>query len=209
MYGKMVILHMLIVMICVSGILCAYAEPLIVHLDKQVYHHGDHIAITITVQHVTGDNAIMYIRDSQNVTSSPIPIPISDNDTVWLAPFPFEREVFAENTYHVDVIYGDLFANTSFQIVDIGNVVVPVWVKQVAYLWMNGEASTPHYIDALENLQNLGILYIRNTDDDDANPFIPLWLTDITAWWLGGLVSDDEYVTMIQYLADNGIINGL
>lgn len=208
MYVKMVIQYMFILILCISGISYAFAEPLMVYTDKQIYNHGDHIVITITVQDVTGDNAIMHIRDSYNVTSSPIPIPVSDSNTVWSAPFPFEREVFAEDTYHVDVTYGDLFASTSFQIVDIGNVVVPIWVKQVAYLWANGEVSTSHYIDALENLQNLGIMQ-TSSDYYEDDPFIPYWLSGITMWWLGGLVSDDEYVTMMQYLADNGIIHGL
>lgn len=208
MYIKMAIQYLFILILCMSGISYAFAEPLTVHADKQTYNHGDHIIITITVQDVTGDSAIMYIRDSYNVTSSPIPISVSDSSTVWPAPFPFEREVFAEDTYHIDVIYGGLLASTSFQLVDIGNVVVPTWVKQVAYLWANGDASTAHYIDALENLQNLGIMQ-TGSDYHEDEPFIPYWLNGITMWWLAGLISDDEYVTMIQYLANNGIIHGL
>ncbi|MYG33739.1 MAG: hypothetical protein F4202_07080 [Cenarchaeum sp. SB0677_bin_16] len=203
----MTIWYILVVMMCISGVYYASAEPLAIHMDKSVYNHGDHMEITIIIEHLAGDTALMYIRDSYNVTSSPIPLSISDHNTVWSAPFPFEREVFGEGGYYVDVIYGELFTTTTFEIVDIGNVVVPVWVKHVAYLWASGEASTPHYIDALENLQNLGILQISSTDD--ATPFIPHWLTDITAWWLTGLVTDDEYVTMIKYLVDNGVIRGL
>lgn len=107
----MVIRYLFVIMVCVYGVSYTSAEPLAVYLDKEIYNHGDHITITITVQNITGNNAIMYIRDSQNVTSSPIPLPILDNDTVWPAPFPFERQVFAEGTYHVDIAYVDRYLN--------------------------------------------------------------------------------------------------
>lgn len=190
----------------IGGILTAYAEPLTISLDSEVYNYGDRLVMTIWVEDVVGSDATIFIRDSSGESGSPIPISILDNYTEMPPSLPLERNLFAEGLYRVDIIYGNLNATTTFRVVDIGNVVVPFWIKQVAYSWLSGEIPDHVYVDALKNLLDLGILH---SGTGDADAFVPAWIMPATAWWLQELVDDDAYVLMMQYMIDYGLVRGI
>ncbi|MCE2509216.1 MAG: hypothetical protein J4G04_08000 [Nitrosopumilaceae archaeon] len=183
----------------------AAAESLVVEVDRDVYHYGDTLAIVIIVEEITEPFATMYIHDSDGKTSSPIPVLLDQPHTRPPSPAPFDRTVFSEGTYTVSVEYAGLTASTSFDLVDVGTLVVSNWIKEVAFLWGNGEISDANYIDVLGSLADEGLL----VPDGGAEPSLPAWLTAPTAWWLGGLITDETYVTMLQYLVDRGIVTGL
>lgn len=183
----------------------AAAEPLVVEVDRDVYHYGDTLSIVIIVEDITEPFATMYIRDSDGKTSSPINVPLNQPYTQLPPAAPFDRTVYSEGTYTVDVEYAGLKATTSFDLVDVGTLVIPNWIKEVAFLWVSGEISGANYVDVLGSLVDEGLL----VPGDDAEPSLPAWLADPTVWWLGGLITDEAYVTMLQYLVDRGIVTGL
>ena len=180
-------------------------EPLVVEVDRDVYHYGDTLSIAIIVEEITEPFATMYIRDSDGKTSSPINVPLHQPYTQLPPAAPFDRTVYSEGTYTVDVEYAGLAATTSFDLVDVGTLVIPNWIKEVAFLWVSGEISGANYVDVLGSLVAEGLL----VPGDDAEPSLPAWLVAPTAWWLGGLITDEAYVTMLQYLVDRGIVTGL
>lgn len=182
----------------------AAAEPLVVETDRSIYHYGDTLIISILVEEITEPLATMYIRDATGKTSSPIPIPLDQLRTQLPPAAPFDRMVFPEGVYEVDVTYGNLAATTSFELVDVGNIVVHNWIKVVALQWVSGNVSGADYLNALESLVDESLLTAAGGE-----PHIPTWVAIPTTWWLGGLISDEAYVTMLQYMADRGVVTGL
>ena len=183
----------------------ALAEPLTVETDRAVYHYGDTFTVLIMVEGLTEPFATMHIRDADGRTSSPINVPLNQLNNSVPALAPFDRTVFPAGTYEVSVTYAGMTAVTTFDLVDVGTVVVPNWIKEVAFLWISGTISGVEYLDILGGMVDEGLL----VPSGDAEPFIPPWLVSPTAWWLGGLITDDAYVTILQYLVDDGIITGL
>ena len=183
----------------------AAAESLVVETDQSVYNYGDTLAILITVEDITEPFATMHIRDAAGKTSSPIHVPLEQLETWLPAPAPFDRTVYPEGVYVVDVAYDGLTATTTFELIDVGTLVVSNWIKQVAYFWVVGEISGIDYLEVLGSLVDEGLLASGNGGE----PSIPDWLAVPTAWWLEGLISDEAYVVMLQYVVDQDVVTGL
>lgn len=196
-----------VMMALVMAVPVAFAEPLAVAVGQDVYHYGDYLNILITVEDLTEPVALVYIRDSSGVASSPIPVTLTQLSTELPSPLPFDRETYPEGEYFVDVRYAGFEATTRFELVDAGNVVVPNWIKQVGFLWANGEISDWAYLDALSRLVEQGVITVPG--DGGEEPYLPPWVVYATVWWLQGQISDGSYVGMIQYLVDIGMITGL
>ena len=182
----------------------AMAEALSVETDQSVYNYGDTLTIRITVEDVTELFATMHIRDADGKTSSPFLIPLEQPATTLPASAPFDRTVYPEGVYVVDVTYDGMTATATFELVDVGTVVVPNWVKQVAYFWVAGEISGNDYLKMLGSLVDEGLI-----SGNGGEPFMPNWLAAPTAWWLERLISDEAYVTMLQFVVDAGVVTGL
>ena len=196
----------LTVMVLLVG-LAAYpatAESLEVATDQVVYNYGDTLTILITVEDVTEPFATLYIKDAVGKTSSPIHIPVEQQVTVLPAPAPFDRTVYPEGVYVVDVAYDGMMATTTFDLVDVGTVVVSNWIKEIAYAWIMGDISGIDYLKILGSLVDEGLV-----SGNGGEPFIPDWLAVPTAWWLAGLISDETFVTMLQYMVDADVVTGL
>ena len=182
----------------------ATAESLVVGTDQGVYNYGDTLTILITVDDVTEPFATLYIKDAAGRTSSPIHVPVEQQVTVLPAPAPFDRTVYPEGVYVVDVTYDDMMATATFELVDVGTVVVSNWIKEIAYAWIMGDISGIDYLKILGSLVDEGLV-----SGNGGEPFMPDWLVVPTAWWLAGLISDATYVTMLQYMVDAGVVTGL
>lgn len=182
----------------------AMAESLAVEVGQDIYHYGDILDLFITVEEITAPFATMYIIYN-GTSGSPINIPITQLDTSFPAMVPFDRTVFTPGTYEISVVYVDMTATAMFDLVDVGTVVIPNWIKNIAFFWITDAISDLDYLDTLARLVDEDML----TSSSNSDPFIPSWLTYPTAWWLGGLISDKEYIVIIQYLIDDGVITGL
>lgn len=186
-----------------------FAEPTVEIIpDKTTYNYGEKLFYTIKVSEVTGENAVIHISDETGKGSSAIPIPITQLETPIPAQYPFEKEVFPEGKYFIEVSYSGATNKTEFNIVDAGNVVIPFWIKQVAYNWITPQGiSDQTYADAIKQLIEQEIITIPETNTDNSEPKpIPSWIKTSTLWWLEEKISDDEYANSLEYLIKEKII---
>ena len=129
----------------------SFGEPTAeILMEKTTFSYGERLFYTIEVSEVTGDLAIIHIRDEAGKGSSAIPMERTQLQTVIPSPFPFEKEVFPEGKYFIDLQYSGAQYTAEFELVDSGNIVIPFLTKQIAYSWVNNQVSAGILIDSLQ-----------------------------------------------------------
>jgi len=177
-------------------------------MEKTTYSYGEKLVYSIQVSEVTGDLAIIHIRDESGKGSSAIPIPISQLKTEIPSPYPFEKQIFPEGKYFIDLEYSGTTSTVEFMLVDLGNIVIPFQTKQIAYNWINNQVSSGILIDSIQKSVDkdaISIPYEIN-QQNIGGVYIPEWVKRITTWWLDEKISDETYANAFQYLIDNKII---
>ena len=177
-------------------------------MEKTTYSYGEKMTYTIEVSEVTGDLAIIHIRDESGKGSSAIPIKITQMKTEVPSPYPFEKQIFPEGKYFIDLEYSGAEYTAEFNLVDLGNIVIPFQTKQIAYNWVNNQVSSGILIDSIQKLvdkDTINIPHEINKDNID-EVYIPEWVKIITVWWLEEKTSDETFANSFQYLIDNKII---
>ncbi len=187
----------------------ASAVPSIeIHMEKTVFYYGEKLVYTIEVSEVTGDLAIIHIRDEVGKGSSAIPIEISKLKTKIPSPFPFEKQIFQEGKYFIDLEYSGAKITAEFILEDSGNIVIPFQIKQIAYSWVNNEISGGFLIDSIQKTVEKDVISIPDTIDNQqlGKIQIPEWVKIITVWWLEEKISDETFSIAFQYLIDKKIM---
>ena len=186
-----------------------YATPTVeIVMEKTTFKYCEKLFYTIQVSEITGDPAVIHIRDQAGKSSSAIPIPISNLQTPLPSVVPFEAEIFPVGKYFIDVEYSGAKDSMEFDLVDSGNVCIPNTMKQVAYSWLNDKMSDGFFIDAINKFVDKKIISIpdkikeKNLEDIH----IPKWMKYPVGWWLEEKIPDDEFARAIQYLIDKEII---
>lgn len=176
-------------------------------MEKTIFSYGERLLYTIEVSEVTGDLAIIHIRDEAGKGSSAIPIEITQLQTAIPSPFPFEKEVFPEGKYFIDLQYSGAQYTAEFELVDSGNIVIPFLTKQIAYSWVNNQVSAGILIDSLQKTAEESISIPIEIDRENLGKiYIPDWVKIITIWWLEEKLSDETYANAFQNLIDRKII---
>lgn len=176
-------------------------------MEKTIFSYGERLLYTIEVSEVTGDLAIIHIRDEAGKGSSAIPIEITQLQTAIPSPFPFEKEVFPEGKYFIDLQYSGAQYTAEFELVDSGNIVIPFLTKQIAYSWVNNQVSAGILIDSLQKTAEESINIPIEIDRENLGKiYIPDWVKIITIWWLEEKLSDETYANAFQNLIDRKII---
>ncbi len=207
---KYCIFHLTVVLII--GVMLtpnSFAAPTVsIQMEQTVYSYGEKLFYTIEVSEVTGEIATIYIIDEQGKESSGIPIPISELKTPVPSLYPFEEEVFPVGKYLIRVEYSGSSDSIEFELIDAGNIVIPFWIKQVAYFWISGQISDATFADAIEFLIQNEIIVVPETQTESTaeNVQIPTWVKNNTVWWLEEKISDTDFALGIQYLIKVGII---
>jgi hypothetical protein len=157
---------------------------------------------------VTGDLAIIHIRDESGKGSSAIPIEILQLKTEIPSPYPFEKQVFPEGKYFIDLQYSGAEHTAEFNLIDSGNIVIPYYTKQIAGSWINNEVSGGIFIDAIQKTVEKDAINISHTIDKEhlEKIQIPEWIKIITIWWLEEKISDETFANAFQNLIDRQII---
>lgn len=187
----------------------AFAVPAVsIQMDKSTYNYGEKLFYIIEVSEVTGEIATIHIRDEQGKGSSAIPISITELKTPVPSLYPFERDVFPEGKYFIEVEYSGAKDSAEFELIDTGNIVIPFWIKQVGYYWISGQISDVTFADAIEFLIQNKIIIVPETEKDSTSNItqIPSWVKTNTEWWLKDKITDTTYASGIQYLIKVGII---
>lgn len=187
----------------------AFADVTVtVIMEKTTYSYCEKLFYTIKVSEVTGETAIIHIRDETGKGSSAIPIQISDLQNPVPSVVPFESEVFPLGKYYIDVEYSGTKTTAEFELIDSGNVCIPSWIKQLTYYWVTEQISDFSFSDGIEFLIEKEIIVIpetkRNIESKESE--IPSWVKINAAWWIEERISDNDFAQALQYLIKVGII---
>jgi len=186
-----------------------YATPTVsVYTEKEIYSYGDFLSFTIQVSEITGESAILYIIDESGIKSSAIPIPITELKTEVPSPFPFESNVYPLGLYTLEIQYSGGSSMTEFELIDSGNIVIPLWIKELAKYWHNGAISNKEFAQGIGFLIKEGIIVVPETQNQKTTDEvkIPEWFKASTGWWIDKQISDIEFAQGIGFLIKEGII---
>jgi len=177
-------------------------------MDKTTFRYCEKLFYTIQVSEITGEPAIIHIRDQTGKGSSAIPIPIDKLQNPVPSAIPFEPNIFPLGSYFIDVEYSGTKNSAEFQLIESKNMCIPMMMKQIAYSWINDQISDGFLIDAVNKFVDKTIITIPYNLNEKNLEYIqiPKWMKYITAWWLEDKISDDEFSKAIQYLINKEII---
>jgi hypothetical protein len=197
----------------ISLIVCtipdAYSKPTInIQTDKEIYSYGDFLSFTIQVSELTGESAILHIIDESGQSSSAIPVPITELNTVVPSPYPFESAVYPQGKYTLNIEYSGSSDSTEFELIDSGKIMIPFWVRDFSKYWYNDEISDKEFAQGIEFLINENIIVVSQSTSQGTvtEVKIPNWIKTSTGWWLEEKISDGEFAKSIEYLIKAGII---
>ncbi|MEM2785433.1 MAG: hypothetical protein QXW37_02060 [Candidatus Nitrosotenuis sp.] len=189
--------------VVLAGLQLAGAQELQINTSKNTYHYGDYLQITISVASVTDDNAIMHIIDSTGKKSSSIPVRIRELTTTITSPNPFDELVFKEGKYKIEVQYGDWSASTEFELVDVGNIVMPFGSNIVVPQWVDNMISDYGF---LKFLADKDVVKLPQGKSLTQGAKIPAWFKTNAKWWSEHKITDGELVNGINYLLSSKVI---
>jgi hypothetical protein len=178
-------------------------------LEKSTYQYCEKLSYIIEVSEVTGNPAIIHIRDEAGKGSSAIPIPIGGSQNLVPAAFPFEKEQFAPGKYFIDVEYDGISTTAEFEIIDSDNICIPGIVKQFIVGWINGELRDGYFVDALQKNVNPKLIDVpfEVNAENILEINMPSWVKDnVGVWWVNDMISDKDFAQVFNYLFEKKII---
>ncbi len=93
---------------------------------------------------------------------------------------------------------------------EMGPKKIPVWIKNNANWWAEGQIRDSDFIAGVEYLIEQEIIDVVETEPSDGVADleeIPEWVKSNAGWWAQGLISDDDFVWGLEFLVEIGIIN--
>jgi hypothetical protein len=200
-----------IILIGSTGVVAsANAEPTVtIIMEKTTYTYCEKLVYSIKVSEITGDHAIIHIRDGEGGKSSAIPIPIEK----LLNPIPslhaFEKDIFPVGKYFIDVQYLGIETTTEFNLIDSDNMCISEAMQPVVVRWINGEFTDGMLISGFQNIVDKKLIYIpfEFTEKNMDKLNIPEWVKSVAKGWVMGIISDPMFVQNLQYLIDEKIIS--
>ena len=186
-----------------------YAEPAVsIVMEKTTYSYCERLFYIIEVSEVTGDPAIIHIRDEVGKGSSAIPIQITNLENPVPSLIAFEKEVFPLGKYFVDVEYSGSEFTAEFELIDSDNICIPTAIGQFLIEWLNERISDGYMIDAIQKYVDPELIEIPfEINEGNIHKIdMPDWVKSIGYWWIQGFVSDKEFAQVINYLIDKNFI---
>ena len=139
----------------------AYAEPSVnIIMEKTTYSYCERLFYIIEVSEITGEAAIIHIRDESGKGSSAIPIEIANLQNPIPSLIPFEAEIFPLGKYFIDVEYSGAKFTAEFNLIDSDNICIPQVIKQFMIEWINDKIPDGYLIDALQKYVNTKLIDI-------------------------------------------------
>ena len=85
---------------------------------------------------------------------------------------------------------------------------VPVWVKNNAGWWADGEIEDGTFATGIEFLIKEGIIVVPTTESSEqgTDSLIPNWVRNNAKWWSEGQIDDKTFANGIEFLIKVGII---
>ena len=187
----------------------AFAEPTVsINMEKTTYSYCERLFYIIEVSEVTGEPAIIHIRDESGKGSSAIPIPIVDLQNPVPSIIPFEKQIFPLGKYFIDVEYSGAEFTAEFELIDTNKICIPEIVKPILANWLSGNISDGFLIDAFQKYMEenaMNIPYEIN-QENVYKITIPEWMRTAGIWWAEGKISDEEFIRNFDYLIEKRAI---
>ncbi len=187
-----------------------HAEPSVnIVMEKSTYSYCERLFYIIEVSEVTGDPAIIHIRDETGKGSSAIPIEIANLQNPVPSLLAFEKEVFPLGKYFVDVEYSGSEFTAEFNLIDSDNICIPQVIKQFLIEWLNNKMTDGYLIDAIQKYVDIKLIEIpfEINDENILKIDIPDWVKNPGYWWVQGIISDKDFAQVINYLIEENIIS--
>ncbi len=187
-----------------------HAEPSVsIIMEKTTYSYCEKLFYIIEVSEITGEPAIIHIRDEAGKGSSAIPIPITNLQTPVPSLIAFEKEIFPLGKYFVDVEYSGSEFTAEFNLIDSDNICIPAVINQFLIEWLNDNLSDGYLMDAIQKYVDIKLIDVpfEINDENILKINIPNWVEKIGIWWVQGVISDKDFAQVISYLIDENIIS--
>ena len=188
----------------------AYAESTVeIVMEKTTYTYCEKLVYSIEVSEITGDPAIIHIRDGAGGESSAIPIPIEKLSNPIPSLHAFEKDIFPLGTYFIDVKYLGIQTTAEFNLIDSDNMCISEAMQPVVVRWINGEFTDGMLISGFQNIVDKKLIDIpfEFTEKNIDKLNIPEWVKSVAKGWVMGIISDQMFVQNLQYLIDEKIIS--
>jgi len=187
-----------------------HAEPSVtIIMEKTTYSYCEKLFYIIEVSEITGEPAIIHIRDEAGKGSSAIPIEITNLQNPIPSLFAFEKDTFPLGKYFIDVEYSGSEFTAEFNLIDSDNICIPVAIKQFLIEWLNDRMSDGYLIDAFQKYIDTKLIDIpfEINDENIREIDIPDWVKNVGYWWIEGVISDENFAQVVNYLIEKGIIS--
>jgi len=187
-----------------------FAEPQIaIIMEKTTYSYCERLVYSIEVSEVTGELAIIHIRDGDGGKSSAIPIPIEKLSNQIPSPHPFEKDIFPLGKYFIDIEYSGAITTAEFNLIDSDNMCISEAMQPVVVRWINGEFTDGMLISGFQNIVDKKLINVpfELTEKNIDLLHIPDWVKNVGKGWVMGMISDQMFVKNLQYLIDEKIIS--
>lgn len=185
------------------------AEPSIsIIMEQTTYHYCEKLVYTIEVSEVTGDPAIIHIRDESGKGSSAIPIAITELQNSIPSLIPFEAEIFPLGKYFIDAEYAGAVTSAEFELIGSDSMCISELIKPIMANWLSGNISDGFLLDAFQKFVDTKLINIpfeineKNVYDIE----IPEWVKNLGYWWLEGIISDEDLSNAMNNLLERNII---
>ena len=191
-------------------VVSTYAEPSVgIIMEKTTYTYCEKLVYSIEVSEITGDPAIIHIRDGAGGKSSAIPIPIEKLSNPIPSLHAFEKDIFPLGTYFIDVKYLGIQTTAEFNLIDSDNMCISEAMQPVVVKWINGEFTDGMLISGFQNIVDKKLIDIpfEFTEKNINSLHIPEWVKSVGKGWVMGIISDQMFVQNLQYLIDEKIIS--
>ena len=187
-----------------------YAESTVeIVMEKTTYTYCEKLVYSIKVSEITGDPAIIHIRDEAGGKSSAIPIPIENLSNPIPSLHAFEKDIFPLGKYFIDVQYLGTETTAEFNLIDSDNMCISEAIQPVVVRWINGEFTDGMLMSGFQNIVDKKLIDIpfEFTEKNIDTLNIPEWVKNIGKGWIMGIISDKMFVQNLDYLIDKKIIS--
>ncbi len=187
-----------------------HAEPSVsIIMEKTTYSYCEKLFYIIEVSEITGESAIIHIRDETGKGSSAIPIPITNLQNPVPSLIAFQAEIFPLGKYFIDVEYSGAKITSEFNLIDSNKICIPEVIKPILTNWLTGNISDGFLMDAFQKYVDKEIIDIP-FEINENNVYeidIPDWVKNVGYWWIEGVISDEDFAQVVNYLIDKKIIS--
>ena len=187
-----------------------YAELSVsIIMEKTTYSYCEKLFYIIEVSEITGESAIIHIRDETGKGSSAIPIPITNLQNPVPSLIAFQAEIFPLGKYFIDVEYSGAKITSEFNLIDSNKICIPEVIKPILTNWLTGNISDGFLMDAFQKYVDKEIIDIP-FEINENNVYeidIPDWVKNVGYWWIEGTILDEDFAQVVNYLIEKKIIS--